>query len=90
MSGISASVGIAPDSARSVTRTTTSVGRHRDVDVERDVVAALAAVLDGVHGGLADRRLQPLQAVRRQAEVGHGGGHAVHRLALVARERRAD
>ena len=59
---------------------------YRDVHVERDVLAALRAVLDGVHRGLADRRLQALQPVRRQAEVRDGGRDPVHRLALVALE----
>ena len=65
-------------------RTTTASGRGLDLDVDGDVGAALAAVLDGVHRRLADGGLEALEARRREAEVGDGGRDPVHRQALVA------
>ena len=65
-------------------RTTRSSATTVDVDLDRDGGIVLAAVLDGVHGRLADGGLEPLQAGLGQGQRGDGLGHAVHGLALVA------
>src|SRR5919198_5738576 len=58
------------------------VGDHPDAD--RQLRARVVAMLDGVHGRLADRGLEPLQPRAGQAELGDRLGHPVDRQALVA------
>ena len=58
--------------------------RRGDLDVDRQLLAAVVAVLDRVHRRLGDGRLQLLEPARLEAERRDRGGDALHRLALVA------
>ena len=60
----------------------------RDLDLDRQLLAALVAVLDRVHRRLGDGGLELLEPARLEPERRHGGGDALHRLALVARPAR--